>query len=158
DASVIDPGDGARRGEARERRDRDRAAKHTRNGTHVRETRSASRSLEKCDRCKSATMNAARTAYRGAPHARIFSRMQTTQTTQATQATQTKSTQWTLDPAHTTVLFSVRHLMITTVRGVFTRMTGTARYDAARPDDAELRVEIDAASVDTREAQRDAHL
>jgi polyisoprenoid-binding protein YceI len=75
-----------------------------------------------------------------------------------TTTTATESTTFTLDPMHTTVSFGVRHLMITTVRGAFRQVKGTLRYDRARPGDAELRVEIAAASVDTREEARDAHL
>jgi polyisoprenoid-binding protein YceI len=81
--------------------------------------------------------------------------MQTTTTTQPTNET---TTRWTIDPAHTTVGFSVRHLMITNVRGVFGRVSGAVRYDAARPGAAEVSVEIPVASIDTREPQRDAHL
>src|SRR5262249_23486948 len=68
------------------------------------------------------------------------------------------STLWTLDPAHTTVGFSVRHLMITNVRGVFEKVEGTVHYDADRPQAAQIDVRIAADSVHTREAQRDAHL
>jgi polyisoprenoid-binding protein YceI len=80
--------------------------------------------------------------------------MQTTTTTSTTKTT----TLWTLDSAHTTVSFSVRHLMITNVRGVFAQARGTVRYDARRPEDAEVHVEIPAGTIDTREPQRDAHL
>jgi polyisoprenoid-binding protein YceI len=68
------------------------------------------------------------------------------------------ATLWTVDPAHTTVGFGVRHLMITNVRGAFAAVSGTVRYDAGDPEGAEIRVDIPAASVDTREPQRDAHL
>ncbi len=70
----------------------------------------------------------------------------------------TQGTQWLIDPMHTTVGFSVRHMMITNVHGVFDRVSGTVRYDAAAPEQSELRVEIPAASVNTREPQRDGHL
>jgi len=59
---------------------------------------------------------------------------------------------------HTTVMFSVRHLMITTVHGVFEDVRGTVRYDAQRPAQSTLEIEIPAATIDTRQAQRDAHL
>lgn len=59
---------------------------------------------------------------------------------------------------HTTVSFSVRHLMITNVRGAFDDVRGTVRYDPARVEHTEIQVEIPAASVNTRVAQRDAHL
>jgi polyisoprenoid-binding protein YceI len=67
-------------------------------------------------------------------------------------------TEWNIDPMHTTVGFSVRHLMITNVRGVFDQVSGTVRYDADAPERTELRVEIPAASINTRQPQRDAHL
>jgi len=67
-------------------------------------------------------------------------------------------TTWAIDPAHSSVEFSVRHLMITTVRGRFTGVAGTAVVDAAAPATSVVEVVIDAASIDTREAQRDAHL
>src|SRR5262249_13069844 len=88
---------------------------------------------------------------------RIVSRMNTTHQANTTnQATMT--TLWTLDPAHTTVGFSVRHLMITNVRGVFEKVSGTVRYDARRPEAAQVDVTIPADSIQTREPQRDAHL
>jgi polyisoprenoid-binding protein YceI len=65
---------------------------------------------------------------------------------------------WRLDPAHTAVEFAVRHLMIATVRGRFTQFRGEARLDPADPTGAELRVTIDAASITTGNADRDAHL
>jgi polyisoprenoid-binding protein YceI len=65
---------------------------------------------------------------------------------------------WIVDPMHTTVMFSVRHLMITNVHGVFEAVRGTVRYDARRPERSELDIEIPAASIATRQPQRDAHL
>jgi polyisoprenoid-binding protein YceI len=65
---------------------------------------------------------------------------------------------WTIDPIHTTVAFGVRHLMITNVHGVFERVSGSVRYDAAVPEASEIRVEIPVESVNTRAPQRDAHL
>lgn len=63
-----------------------------------------------------------------------------------------------LDPSHTTVEFVVRHLMITKVRGRFTAFDG--RIELAPESDIPTRIAatIDAASIDTREDQRDAHL
>lgn len=63
-----------------------------------------------------------------------------------------------LDPAHTTVEFVVRHMMIAKVRGRFTKIAG--HIDLADGSDVptQLEVTIDAASIDTREPQRDAHL
>jgi len=62
-----------------------------------------------------------------------------------------------LDPAHSSASFSVRHLMVSNVRGEFARLSGSVVYD---PDNlAACRVEvIDAGSINTREPKRDAHL
>lgn len=73
-------------------------------------------------------------------------------------AVQTGQTAWTIDPAHSSVEFAVRHLMITTVRGRFTGVKGTVTVDEADPAKSAVEVVIDAASIDTREPQRDTHL
>jgi polyisoprenoid-binding protein YceI len=65
---------------------------------------------------------------------------------------------WQLDPVHSGVRFRVRHLMIANVHGAFEQLSGTVRYDPAAPERTELSVRIAAASVHTREPQRDAHL
>lgn len=65
---------------------------------------------------------------------------------------------WTIDPAHSHVEFAVRHMMIATVKGRFGGVTGTVRTDETNPANAQVEVEIDAATIDTRESQRDAHL
>ncbi|MGH7523468.1 MAG: YceI family protein [Gemmatimonadales bacterium] len=65
---------------------------------------------------------------------------------------------WTIDPAHTEVEFSARHLMISNVKGRFDSPTGSVTYDPARPDSLELDVSIPVNTIDTRNAQRDAHL
>jgi polyisoprenoid-binding protein YceI len=80
--------------------------------------------------------------------------MTATTTTQATQQT----TKWTLDASHTSVAFTVRHLMITNVRGEFQKVSGSAAYDPKHPEATQLEATIEVASVSTREAQRDAHL
>ena len=67
-------------------------------------------------------------------------------------------TTWTIDPVHSSVEFAVRHLMITTVKGRFTDVAGTVVVDEARPQQAAAEITVGVASVDTREAQRDAHL
>src|SRR4029078_13114964 len=68
------------------------------------------------------------------------------------------TTTWAIDPAHTHVEFAVKHLMISTVRGRFAGVTGTVITTDADPAKAIAEIDIDAASIDTREAQRDAHL
>jgi polyisoprenoid-binding protein YceI len=65
---------------------------------------------------------------------------------------------WSFDPAHSSIGFSVRHLMISKVRGHFNKWEGTFDYDEADPTKSKLSVRIDAASIDTREEKRDAHL
>ena len=64
---------------------------------------------------------------------------------------------FTIDPSHTTVGFVARHLMVTKVRGRFTAVEGTIVV-AEDPLASSVEVDIDAASIDTREADRDAHL
>jgi polyisoprenoid-binding protein YceI len=65
---------------------------------------------------------------------------------------------WQIDPNHTAAQFSVRHLGISTVRGAFTKVSGTATYDPADPGQASIEVTIDASSVDTRVEKRDNDL
>ena len=63
-----------------------------------------------------------------------------------------------LDAAHTAVQFSVRHMMISNVRGEFTKLSGKATGDVANPTAATVEATIDATSIDTRNAKRDEHL
>ena len=65
---------------------------------------------------------------------------------------------YTLDPTHTRIGFLARHAMVTKVRGSFNEFEGTAVVDGNHPANSTVRVAIDAASIDTRNAQRDAHL
>jgi polyisoprenoid-binding protein YceI len=65
---------------------------------------------------------------------------------------------WQLDPPHSSAQFSVRHLGVSTVRGAFTKVSGTVVYDAANPGKSSLQATIDAASVDTRVDARDNDL
>jgi polyisoprenoid-binding protein YceI len=67
-------------------------------------------------------------------------------------------TSWKIDPVHTSVEFAVRHLMIATVKGRFSGVSGIVKTDDQDPAKGEVEVTIDAASIDTREPQRDAHL
>jgi polyisoprenoid-binding protein YceI len=75
-----------------------------------------------------------------------------------TQDTTTTTTRWKLDPSHSAVGFSVRHLMITNVRGDFARFGGEVLYDAARPEATRIEATIDVASLDTHESTRDKDL
>ncbi len=63
-----------------------------------------------------------------------------------------------IDPAHSSVQFSVRHLMISNVRGAFTGVKGTVIYDSDNPTAATVEAEIDASTVNTLEEKRDSHL
>lgn len=65
---------------------------------------------------------------------------------------------WKIDTAHSHVQFSVRHMMISTVRGEFETFDGTIDFDQENPEDSEVKVRIDAASINTREEDRDNHL
>jgi polyisoprenoid-binding protein YceI len=65
---------------------------------------------------------------------------------------------WQLDPPHSAAQFSVRHLGVSTVRGAFTKLSGTVQYDPADPSKSALDVTIDSASVDTRVEMRDNDL
>jgi polyisoprenoid-binding protein YceI len=70
----------------------------------------------------------------------------------------TKPARWQIDPAHSAAHFSVRHLMIANVRGEFTKLSGGALIDPADPAKSTVEIAIEAASVNTREPQRDEHL
>jgi polyisoprenoid-binding protein YceI len=65
---------------------------------------------------------------------------------------------WNIDPPHTAAQFSVRHLGISTVRGSFTKVSGSVQYDPANPTKTTIDATIDAASVDTRVEKRDNDL
>lgn len=73
-------------------------------------------------------------------------------------ATEQGPTTWQIDPAHTDVGFSAKHLMISTVRGRFAEVRGTIRLDEGAMARSSVEVEIDTASIDTRQEQRDTHL
>jgi len=64
---------------------------------------------------------------------------------------------WNIDPAHSEVSFTVRHLMVSKVRGTFTGFTGSVTV-AEDPLASSVEATIDMASIDTRDAGRDAHL
>jgi polyisoprenoid-binding protein YceI len=82
----------------------------------------------------------------------------TTAQSTATTTTPTPTARWTLDAGHSAVGFSVRHLMITNVRGEFEKLSGNISYDAAHPEAMRIEASIDVASLNTREAKRDADL
>jgi polyisoprenoid-binding protein YceI len=65
---------------------------------------------------------------------------------------------WQIDPNHSSAQFSVRHLGVSTVRGAFTKVSGSAKYDPSDPSKGALDATIDASSVDTRVEMRDNDL
>jgi polyisoprenoid-binding protein YceI len=76
----------------------------------------------------------------------------------ATTTTQVGVTTWQLDPTHSSVEFSVKHMMMTTVRGRFKELRATLTGDRDHPEHAGVQAFIAAASIDTGVADRDAHL
>jgi len=67
-------------------------------------------------------------------------------------------TQWQIDPAHSAAHFSVRHLMISNVRGEFGKVSGNVVLDPSDLTKSTVEVIVDATTIDTREPQRDEHL
>ena len=65
---------------------------------------------------------------------------------------------WNLDTTHSQIQFSVRHMMISKVRGEFPKFSGSISLDENNPATASLDITIDVSSINTREAQRDGHL
>jgi polyisoprenoid-binding protein YceI len=63
-----------------------------------------------------------------------------------------------VDPAHSSASFAVKHMMVSTVRGNFGKVTGKVTYDPKDPTRSSASIEIDPASIDTRNQQRDTHL
>lgn len=63
-----------------------------------------------------------------------------------------------IDPAHTSVHFSVRHMMVSNVRGEFAKVSGTVVLDSENPASSTVEATIDVSSIATRDQQRDAHL
>ena len=68
------------------------------------------------------------------------------------------ATTWNIDTTHSSVTFSIRHLVIAKVRGHFKTFGGALQLDEADLGKSSVSVEIDAASIDTHEAKRDEHL
>jgi polyisoprenoid-binding protein YceI len=65
---------------------------------------------------------------------------------------------WAIDPAHSSLEFAVKHMMVSTVKGRFHGVEGTLRIDEAHPGASVIEAAVDVASVDTGVDQRDAHL
>lgn len=66
--------------------------------------------------------------------------------------------EYTLDPSHSRIGFVARHAMVTKVRGAFNEFTGSAKLDGENPSNSTASVNIKVDSIDTRNADRDAHL
>ncbi|MCL4264279.1 MAG: YceI family protein [Anaerolineae bacterium] len=65
---------------------------------------------------------------------------------------------WQIDSAHSHIYFTARHMMISKVRGQFESFSGSVNYDEQNPTRTTVDIQIDAASLNTKEAQRDGHL
>lgn len=65
---------------------------------------------------------------------------------------------WKIDTAHTQIGFTARHMMISKVRGNFEKFNGSVNLDPAKPAHTTVDIQVETASVNTREPQRDAHL
>ena len=72
--------------------------------------------------------------------------------------TENPTGEYSLDATHSRIGFVAHHAMVTKVRGSFNDVVGTGYFDAADPSRSHLEVTIQAASIDTRNADRDAHL
>ena len=71
---------------------------------------------------------------------------------------QTSTTTWNIDPAHATAEFKVKHMMIAHVKGQFSKVTGVLIHDEVDLTKSRVEATIEAASIETREPQRDTHL
>ena len=68
------------------------------------------------------------------------------------------SNKWVIDASHSNASFTVKHLMITNVRGEFQKLEGTVSYDPAAPEATTIDATIEVASINTRDEKRDGHL
>src|SRR5947209_20489258 len=65
---------------------------------------------------------------------------------------------WQIDATHSQATFSVKHMMISTVKGHFEVLTGQLELDEQHPENSWVEAQVDAASINTRDAKRDGHL
>lgn len=65
---------------------------------------------------------------------------------------------WQIDSAHSAAQFAVRHMMVSTVRGDFGQIKGSARFDPKDPSKGSIEATVEVASINTRQPKRDAHL
>ncbi|HEY6987787.1 MAG TPA: YceI family protein [Bryobacteraceae bacterium] len=68
------------------------------------------------------------------------------------------TSQYQIDPAHSSLQFSIRHLMVSNVRGTFTGVRGTVTFDPAQPERTMVEAEIDVNTISTNDEKRDEHL
>jgi polyisoprenoid-binding protein YceI len=80
------------------------------------------------------------------------------QSASALEQTAKTATAWKLDPAHTSVRFTIKHMMISNVPGTFGKVSGTAKYDGKDLNNASVDATIDASSINTNDEHRDQHL
>ena len=84
--------------------------------------------------------------------------MSTLATPQTKTTTTAATTTWNIDPAHSVAEFKVKHMIISNVKGQFAKITGTLTLEESDLTDSHVEALIEAASIKTRDAQRDAHL
>jgi polyisoprenoid-binding protein YceI len=77
---------------------------------------------------------------------------------QTLEATETRTKIWDIDPAHSSAQFTVRHLMISNVRGEFSKVIGRVNFDGDDPARSSVEATVDVSTISTREPDRDAHL
>lgn len=68
------------------------------------------------------------------------------------------TTTWKIDSVHSSAQFKVKHMMISNVKGEFTAVTGTLKYESENIANSYVEASIDATAINTRDPQRDAHL
>lgn len=84
--------------------------------------------------------------------------MSTPTASPGTTATASTAETWAIDPSHTSVEFSVKHMMVSTTKGRFSDVSGAVTMPGGDPAQGTVEVTINADSVDTRDAKRDEHL
>lgn len=84
--------------------------------------------------------------------------MSTSTPTAGRTPTATSLSTWRIDPDHTQVWFSVRHMMFATVKGQFPGVSGELKLDESDPSNSSIEVKLEAATIDTHSGQRDEHL
>jgi len=67
-------------------------------------------------------------------------------------------TRWEIDPAHSSIEFTVRHMMVSKAKGSFGKFSGSATGDPKQPENASVEVSIDASSINSQNPDRDKHL